>query len=514
MKPRTNQRSGSTHPTSSGLLPPTRPSGLGGPVSPTSGNSIRDAYTTAIPGFNRLNRPYNPMTETPRSILSTASMSLSPEGTYNSSSMGYQSGSDPRDPNGTPPFAAQEDFHDILCNGQAVKPTIEANIEKGFFYSNDQCWTCYRRNYFSVQCSYTLTPHLGNQTLFLSRAGGRGQEQIQAMAMTLSAAVDGATGKTIELIQHTPKRDKGPQTAIQMTKLAPTPPGGKFAQLADHSYSHGLASYGHSTASGAVPQPSPYLPLQNAQDQPAERDQTGYANQDRSPSAHQHTFERIQFKSATANNGKRRAQQQYYHLIVELYADVRTDSSKNANWVKIAQRASSPVVVRGRSPSHYSNEGPHSAASRGGGSAGSSMGPMGGSGMGGGGSGSLGLSRAIGQSYYSSVGSYRGTQYMLEPMHTGSISSSSSGSMSGVVDAFPPNPRKPYILSSNDDERHDMGSGYEYCPRAIYDSILPPPIKVESQRLEMERIKDEGLFGPGSMFHQTSRGGYNADPVY
>jgi meiosis-specific transcription factor NDT80 len=428
--------------------------------------------------------------------------------------MGYQNGSDPRNLE-TPPFAPQEDFHEILCNGHAVKPTIEANIEKGFFYSNDQCWTCYRRNYFSVQCSYALSPHLPSQTLFLNRSGSRGQEQIQAMAMTISAAVDGATGKTIELIQHTAKRDKGPQTAIQMTKLTPTPPGGKFAQLADHSYSHGLASYGHSAASGTAPLPSPYLPLQNAKDDSATQDQTGYANQERSPSAHQHTFERIQFKSATANNGKRRAQQQYYHLIVELYADVRIDSSKTAHWVKIAQRASSQVVVRGRSPSHYSNEGPHSAASRGGGSAGSSMGPMGGSGLSGGGSGSMGLSRGIGQSYgYSSVSGYRGNQYMLEPMHTGSISSSSSGSISGAVDAFPPNPQKPYILSSNDDEKHDMESGYEYYPRAIYDSILPPPIKVESQRLEMDRIRDEGLFGPGSLFHQTSRGIYSADPVY
>lgn len=74
-------------------------------------------------------------------------------------------------------------------------------------------------------------------------------------------------------------------------------------------------------------------------------------------------FDRIQFKSATANNGKRRAAQQYYHLIVELYADMGQNSSTNAggvtsapsqdNWVKIAYRISAPMVVRGRSPGHY-----------------------------------------------------------------------------------------------------------------------------------------------------------------
>jgi meiosis-specific transcription factor NDT80 len=458
------------------------------------------------------------MTDTPRSILSTASMSLSPEGTYSGSTMGYQSGQDPRGVD-TPPFAAQDDFHEILCNGHTVKPIIEANIEKGFFYSNDQCWTCYRRNYFSVQCSYTLTPHLPGQHLFLNRSGSRGQEQIQAMAMTLSAAVDGATGKTIELIQHTPKRDKGPQTAIQMTKLAPTPPGGKYATLTDaHSYSHGLAGYGHTAPSSTAPLPSPFLPLQNAQDSASSQDQPGYSTQPSSPTAHQHTFERIQFKSATANNGKRRAQQQYYHLIVELYADVRTDSTKAANWVKIAQRASSQVVVRGRSPSHYSNEGPHSAASHGGGSAGSSMGLMGGSAVnGGGGSGSIGLGRGLGNSYaYGGVSGYRGNQYMLETMPGGSLSGATSTSLNGAVEAFPPNPRKPYILSSNVEySKHDnMESSYEYYPRAIYESILPPPVKIEARRAEFDRIKDEGLFGPGSLFHQSSRGVYSADTVY
>jgi meiosis-specific transcription factor NDT80 len=78
------------------------------------------------------------------------------------------------------------------------------------------------------------------------------------------------------------------------------------------------------------------------------------------PTATSHTFERIQFKNATANNGKRRAQQQYYHLKAELWADIRLDHTRIPVWVKVAHRVSNPVVVRGRSPSHYKNEGPTS----------------------------------------------------------------------------------------------------------------------------------------------------------
>lgn len=66
------------------------------------------------------------------------------------------------------------------------------------------------------------------------------------------------------------------------------------------------------------------------------------------------TFERIQFKTATANNGKRRAAQQYYFLLVELLADV--GSQHPDRWIKVAFRMSAPLVVRGRSPSHYQND--------------------------------------------------------------------------------------------------------------------------------------------------------------
>ncbi|KAF7724190.1 hypothetical protein EC973_001262 [Apophysomyces ossiformis] len=60
------------------------------------------------------------------------------------------------------------------------------------------------------------------------------------------------------------------------------------------------------------------------------------------------TFRRIQFKSATANNGKKRASQQYFSLVIELLAEL-DDASQET----IARCQSVPIVVRGRSPSHY-----------------------------------------------------------------------------------------------------------------------------------------------------------------
>ncbi|KAJ2432622.1 hypothetical protein GGF42_009548, partial [Coemansia sp. RSA 2424] len=54
--------------------------------------------------------------------------------------------------------------------------------------------------------------------------------------------------------------------------------------------------------------------------------------------------------TATANNGKRRAAQQYYVLTVDLLADC--DGGERC---VVASAASAPIVVRGRSPGHYAD---------------------------------------------------------------------------------------------------------------------------------------------------------------
>ncbi|CAG8763200.1 16790_t:CDS:2, partial [Racocetra fulgida] len=105
--------------------------------------------------------------------------------------------------------------------------------------------------------------------------------------------------KKIELVQHTPKRDKGPQM-VPVPK--PIRAGGNL----------NLSSVGSN--SNIV------------------------------------TFERIQFKTATANNGKRRAAQQYYVVMVDLYAQ-----TENGEQYRVATSTSAPLVVRGRSPGHYAD---------------------------------------------------------------------------------------------------------------------------------------------------------------
>ncbi|KAL2356469.1 hypothetical protein BJ546DRAFT_1024628 [Cryomyces antarcticus] len=376
----------------------------------------------------------------------------------------------------SPPFPDLKVLHEIRCDGNLVVPNIKPRIEKGFFYSSDRTWTCYRRNYFSVCCSFDLTPHVPNARLHLDRGSQSGPELIQALGMSLSAAVDRPGGKIVELVQHTPKRDRGPQLQISIKKVSPTPPG-KIHAGSDH---HGYSMTSFHPGGVAPAQTSPYLPLQNNADDGSNNSlQSSYT----SPSSAvltssmntQYTFERIQFKSATANNGKRRAAQQYYHLLVELWADVRGPCETGANWVKVAQRASAPVVNEGTHPGS-------SSAGRGGSSrAGSGASRYGASEFGG--SRGLGSSelRGLSSGGSPSSGGYRsGQQYSLEPSpETSHYISSASSSSDGPMDLDHPLASRGPMMSESEVESADQYRGYHYYPRIVCDG-LPPIMKAEA----------------------------------
>ena len=147
--------------------------------------------------------------------------------------------------------------------------------------------------------------------------------------MCIAAKVDGEDGKPIELVQHTPKRDKGPMTQPEKRELKPNPTGnlGIYAASSGFGASPGLTGDYDASYLG-TPQDG-----QNVA-----------------------TFDRIQFKKATANNGKRRAAQQYFHIVVELFVKIQKSKASDTDFVKVAQRVSAQMVVRGRSPGHYSDE--------------------------------------------------------------------------------------------------------------------------------------------------------------
>ncbi|KAJ1844730.1 hypothetical protein LPJ73_005074, partial [Coemansia sp. RSA 2703] len=195
-------------------------------------------------------------------------------------------------------------------------------IDRGFFQSGYE-WTCYRRNYFQISSyfwlsmdgrpvshpiTYPLLLQLSNDSPGIrkeySEESGHltdQQDHLRVVGFSLGISAHISEGKVpVELVQHTPKRDKGPQT---------------------------------------IPQPQPIEPSSDG-------------TPDVDNKLNVVSFERLQFKTATANNGKRRAAQQYYVLSLHIYAQC-----DNGEQVLLATTSSSPVVVRGRSPGHYADGG-------------------------------------------------------------------------------------------------------------------------------------------------------------
>ena len=476
--------------TGSGMLPPPNP--IRSPISTPANANDREAYST--PFLARSQSGCGSYPDTPRSTLPLAGLSLSNTPAHAHYANGHMSspGYGAQNECGNFPWPNLEVHVDMTCNNTPVTPEIVAKVEKGFFRSTvDQKWTCYRRNYFSVQCNYELRPSIDNAPIYLKRNNSSTSELIQAMGMRLSAAVDGVGGKSIELIQHTPKRDNGPKNKIEIIRVSPTPSPGRGDYVTSHGGIHSvpLSSF-HPT--GHIP--GPRLPLQNVPETTSTSATSTPSTQFSATYLHAasgtpsmplpgnnttHNFERAQFKQATQNNGKRRASQQYFHLIVELFADVREEGAKQPVWVKVAHRVSEKIVVRGRSPSHYQNEGQNQSGRTG------SSGGSSGYGHAGGVSSYAGLSstgfRASVPGYGGGSSSYHKAYggFHPSPEHSGSSASSVDG---GANDSDYPGEAVMSDAERNEIQGHE---GYRYYPGPLYEGVpsvpggLPLP-KIES----------------------------------
>ena len=190
----------------------------------------------------------------------------------------------------------------------SILPDIKAKITTGIFRA-DNDWACYRRNHFTLICWFNLSLPLTSRDLVLKQSPNLLPERILAFGMCISSRTSGEGGKPIELLQYQPRGKHGIIHSPQVHVLLPQP-----------VVNVGLMSgFTNLTELNVV------------------------------------TFDHIQFKKATANNGKKGAAQQYFHILVELYARVST-GKRQSKWIKVASRSSAPLIVRGRSPAHYQDE--------------------------------------------------------------------------------------------------------------------------------------------------------------
>ncbi|KAJ5215869.1 p53-like transcription factor DNA-binding [Penicillium cinerascens] len=358
-----------------------------------------------------------------------------------------------------PPFEETSILESIVAEvggtQQTVKPEVQAKIGRGFF-SSDGKWTCYRRNYFAVTCSFSLHPWPSTVPLYI-RHPDQTLEPIRGFAMSISAIVNGQYGDTRELVQHTPKRDKQSERKPSRIPLQPSPP----PSLGGSPGSHGHA--GFPLGSQPLDYGAPFTGVPQPCAQPATS----------------HMFERIQFQKATANNGKRRAQQQFYNLVVELHAEVAGSMGNDPQWVLIARKHSHQMVVRGRSPGHYKDGRRDSTAS---------MGPDGSSG-----DGSGGLPHGIGQNALSHL-------LMYDSGHRGSLPYGRQDYRQIPTAEHSPLSDSPLISSSS-------SSGFDY---SMMNDTMDPMDTIKTAST-LDQYQDPVFTGMPNQ-HRSSTGGY--DPIY
>ncbi|KAK4157337.1 p53-like transcription factor [Chaetomidium leptoderma] len=406
--------------------------------------STRELYSSATPTFRRLDhhiqrspsfssiRRHNPLSPT-NTPVSYGSLKMD---------AGYPGS---KTQPSIPPLGSMTSLGHLSYGDSSATPIkvdINGIIDKGFFVADGE-WTCYRRNYFSCVCSFSLTPMMHNTTpIHFLPTGSAQAYSVYGFAMCISAAVSDNDSHAIELVQHTPKRDKGPTAKPERVRLSPKPP---------HASHHPLTSL-YAGPDGSLG---------------SSRYEQGFGQQppQQSSAPGEHTFERVQFKQATANNGKRRAAQQYYHLIIELWADVGPQGGTDP-WVKVAYRKSAKMIVRGRSPGHYQSE--RRGSSSGPGSSG------GGGGMGGGGGYPTGM---LGPGEYTTNSSMMGGGSYGQPYDH--RSNGYGGTRHHHEMTMEP------MISAEEVKAITDTKGYQYYPTTIYEGEQDPRHHHQQQQVEM-----------------------------
>lgn len=167
--------------------------------------------------------------------------------------------------------------------------------------------TCYRRNLWQCSGQITLPRHLSH---LIDEQG----QQVPIIELAASiTAMESIEGKPTEIISIPWKSSSAASAAITIS----------------HANSH------EDTKSPTAP---PRVPLDLSTGQELDHNRVSLPV----------SWKRLQFKHATANNGRRKGLQQHYVVQINLLSKTKT-----GEFAKIAEIQSGPVIVRGRSPRNF-----------------------------------------------------------------------------------------------------------------------------------------------------------------
>ncbi|CCE78234.1 Piso0_000851 [Millerozyma farinosa CBS 7064] len=257
-----------------------------------------------------------------------------------------------------PQFSETRHHQDIYCksNDMDVNPILHARIDRGFEVGENGTWIGYKRNYFTLVASFTLENFsfdrfIQNKFYTYEKSSKNGESvgenkvEISYFAIRLVAKCSD-DDVSISLIQHTAKRDKGPQFP---PPIYPAVPG----ELPDHETVKASCNKRNNSKIEHMNKifyydRSDYYQHVNLD---TLKDDSVLKNYPSDSIAKVARFERIQFTSSirlksTSVNSR------YFTLHVELLGIIENEDSQ-IQPILLSSIETPPLIIRGRSPSNY-----------------------------------------------------------------------------------------------------------------------------------------------------------------
>lgn len=256
-----------------------------------------------------------------------------------------------------PGFTPVVPNHNIINEkGRIQDVKLEPRIDRGFDFIDDE-WIGYKRNYFTVVTSFD-TPGTGHLDFMKNVYYTDDGRNIEYFATKLAAKCL-EDDKVINLVQHTAKRDKGPQFAPPVHAIAP-------AKLPKHQIIRDASNVRNESKMKKF---DSYFFLHKEEVGSDCSPDSLITNYPVNPIKKVARYERIQFASSIALK-KTSQQNRRFLLLVVLGCYVKGkhamidetspyheldhyDEETDMTFVPILMEKTPPLIIRGRSPSNY-----------------------------------------------------------------------------------------------------------------------------------------------------------------
>lgn len=264
-----------------------------------------------------------------------------------------------------PPFELVKNYYSVSKLGEINELPVHIlpRIDRGFDHIDDE-WVGYKRNYFTLVSSFkfanlSLDDFLTSKFQINFDDSGNNPIAIKYFAVKIIAKTNDESTE-IDLVQHTAKRDKGPQFEPALTPLIPSP-------LPKHRLIREASNVRNSTKMKKYDSTFYFHRDEEHLKTASETIVSTYPNDCIQKVAR---YERVQFASSI-NVKKTTQQNRYFRLHVILGAVVEklsTEMLKESHFQELAltdgteqtfvflqEMRTPPLIIRGRSPSNYTS---------------------------------------------------------------------------------------------------------------------------------------------------------------